>query len=698
MKRLLLLALVCVLTPLAGRAQTAVSGNLKDVGVANASGSNTYVRFTLIDYGAQIPRIINVSGNMIFSPIKDFKPDANGNISGTIQGNDTISPAATKYQVCIYYQGAQFRCNTYLINGATFNLNTATPLNTSVQAGANQLIVLSFPFTQATPASTWTIPHSFNDPNVYVQVFDTTHKIIYPDGVNTSDPNNAVLTFITPTAGFAIAMHAGSINIATNQPNAIISNPLVAQIINGQLVTFGGPVNIQGLLTTTGGQVHNSFEQFSSGIGAGNINGVLAVDGTQYATLAAAFTACPAVVCTIDMRGNGNAAALNLGTFDPGTTAVTILLGPYSYTLTQMTVRSGLHLIGTGPQGTTITQANPALAPFILPLSGTYPANVAVHCLFKGFNLLGAPSSTTDGFSMIAHLDVAGINGGIWYSRWEDLNIQSMGRSAVRLDTSVGNLTAALNGANQFLSFQDVFAFRLQNNPNPVLHITGSYNGQISFNNCQFDGQYGLADTVGNIYNVRIDDGGDNWLPYSIYMQQVTIQWAQGIGSAGIYLGGDNGFTCDTCHFEGLNGIVKMAAGSGGHGSWTNSIRNSYSDDNTGKNGSSTGFWVNTDGNGSLTLDNDGFSGTPNISIVGPQQNIDWRMSANYFGGSLHPYSNVNLGGASTVANLPTASQNAGQIRYVGDSTAIASEGQTCAGGSSNKALAFSNGAVWKCF
>lgn len=53
---------------------------------------------------------------------------------------------------------------------------------------------------------------------------------------------------------------------------------------------------------------------------------------------------------------------------------------------------------------------------------------------------------------------------------------------------------------------------------------------------------------------------------------------------------------------------------------------------------------------------------------------------------------------ALTVATLPSASANPGGIAYVTDSTAVAAEGQTCAGSSSNKALAFSNGTVWKCF
>jgi len=50
------------------------------------------------------------------------------------------------------------------------------------------------------------------------------------------------------------------------------------------------------------------------------------------------------------------------------------------------------------------------------------------------------------------------------------------------------------------------------------------------------------------------------------------------------------------------------------------------------------------------------------------------------------------------VAYLPSASSYPGAMAYVTDSTAISAEGQACSGGSSNKALAFSNGSVWKCF
>jgi hypothetical protein len=55
--------------------------------------------------------------------------------------------------------------------------------------------------------------------------------------------------------------------------------------------------------------------------------------------------------------------------------------------------------------------------------------------------------------------------------------------------------------------------------------------------------------------------------------------------------------------------------------------------------------------------------------------------------------------GSTTVSGLPTAAAgNKGWSISVSDSTAVAAEGQTCVGGSTNMALAFSNGTVWKCF
>lgn len=67
--------------------------------------------------------------------------------------------------------------------------------------------------------------------------------------------------------------------------------------------------------------------------------------------------------------------------------------------------------------------------------------------------------------------------------------------------------------------------------------------------------------------------------------------------------------------------------------------------------------------------------------------------------GGTTPASGFVALGTTTVGALPAAAAgNAGQIIKVSDSTAIAAEGQTCAGAGTVTALAFSNGAAWKCF
>lgn len=52
----------------------------------------------------------------------------------------------------------------------------------------------------------------------------------------------------------------------------------------------------------------------------------------------------------------------------------------------------------------------------------------------------------------------------------------------------------------------------------------------------------------------------------------------------------------------------------------------------------------------------------------------------------------------TTVTGLGSAATNLNSMRVVTDSTAISAEGQTCVGSSTNTALAFSNGTIWKCF
>jgi len=210
------------------------------------TGNNTYVRITLQNYGANLPQVVGT--NVIVSPYENFTPNLSGNFSGTVQANSRILPSGTYYQVCVFYNGQQFRCGNYLINSA-FDLNSAIPLSSIPVMGMNQVVVQSFLCPQVVAVTTWTCTHNFNDFPVFTQVSDSAGRQIFPDTTSVSNPNVAVFTFLTPQAGNALITHAGSIAIATNQPNAVVQNPVAPQIIQGPPLAVSANTSFTGLLT-----------------------------------------------------------------------------------------------------------------------------------------------------------------------------------------------------------------------------------------------------------------------------------------------------------------------------------------------------------------------------------------------------------------------------------------------------------------
>lgn len=89
---------------------------------------------------------------------------------------------------------------------------------------------------------------------------------------------------------------------------------------------------------------------------------------------------------------------------------------------------------------------------------------------------------------------------------------------------------------------------------------------------------------------------------------------------------------------------------------------------------------------GNVNLSAGGASGTGTAGVINLKSN------------TVLTGTNLETLGSTTVSALPSAASNPGAVIRVSDSTAVASEGQTCAGSSTNNALAFSNGSVWKCF
>ena len=436
-------------------------------------------------------------------------------------------------------------------------------------------------------------------------------------------------------------------------------------------ITGTGTIGTLGLGTTAlaASNTWTGPETFSGSFTASNpcsFDGQIFVSSSGcYTTLATAFAACSGNPCIIDMRGASSATTL--GTFDPGTSfPVTILLGPFNYNLAQLTIRTGLNFIGMGHGATTITQATAGTAPFTMVGSGqAYPNNVVNGATIKGFTLLPSGSSTTDAFNLTAHAATSGscstCGGGLEYSTFDDVTVGSgFGGSPFKFVTLGDGTPVSLH---QFNYFRNVVAFRATNGV-PTFWFTGQ-GGQFSFENCEFDGNVVTKDTSANMYNIRIDDGALSGFvgPYSFHFKQTTSQGAWGASGAAIYLSGAEQITCEVCHFENDNGVIKEVTSSSGRGNWAIVIDNPLMGTSTAIN-SGNGFISSTDATSSLDIRNSAFNGTPDQIFIGTSTKyVSSSKNFNFVGGGLQPWSTeaswiVSDSGTCTMTSGACGAQN----------------------------------------
>lgn len=341
-----------------------VSGNLQTLGVQNVNANGTFVRFTLRNFGSQIPTVPGTTS--IAWADQDFLPDVNGNISGLLYTNGSITqPPGTFYHVCIWYRSQLFRCNDYLING-DFNLDNAIPISTASPAGLNQLLIqCALPFVQSTPATTWTVVHGLGDTNIVYDMWTLAGVQFWPDQAVKTDINTLTLNFVTPQTGTVTVCHGVAISIATNQPNAVLQNPVAPQSVNSFLLTINAPFTVTGVTTlangfTTGVWTHSSLHTFNGGItsagpntfnGGGTTSGAWTHSGVHTFSVAPVFSASPGFSINSTLVPNLNASLL-LG----NTWAIPQAIGsttPAGGTFTNLTANTQLVINGGTPLTTT---------------------------------------------------------------------------------------------------------------------------------------------------------------------------------------------------------------------------------------------------------------------------------------------------------------------------------------------------------
>ena len=324
------------------------------------------------------------------------------------------------------------------------------------------------------------------------------------------------------------------------------------------------------------------------------------------------------------MRGTGAA----IGSFDPGANyPVTLLLGPFTYSVHQITLRSGLNIYGAGimTNQTILQSDNTTVDMFVL---GGTTAIAGVQ--FNGFRVYcGSGNSSQIAFHIVAQTN----GGGLEYSSFNNLDVGftsalSCGGGSFLFD---GNAAGSPPGINQFLQFNVVQAFRTTGG-SPAFKATG-LNGQFNFNMVQFDSQ--TPDTAGGI-NFQIDDGTQTFsAPYTFSVTNGTFQQAQGNNGAAIRLKGVSGFNCFTCHFENDNGAVWATIGTT-YGSWGVNIDGGQLRDNTGID-SSNGFILKTDANSSIKFTHNTVYGTPDTMFAGTTTYVSSTPNINDSSGAPQP-------------------------------------------------------------
>ena len=253
-------------------------------------------------------------------------------------------------------------------------------------------------------------------------------------------------------------------------------------------------------VTLEDNQTLTGTKTFNAQVTTPNLNNTFVVDGTVYANVQAAITAATVGGrgSIVDARGCSLAGCLALGTLDVGNVtnpapAVTVLLGPYQYTATQIILRRGFGLLGmkngdAGGTGTTITATSASTPLIIGPNHGT--DQPAQHWLLENIRFVGANASTADGM----FLDTIGIGagglGGSWYSQVRNCVFDSFGGIGIHLRGSGAGGTAGF-GVNQWISFYDVTVFRT-NAGGSAVNIEGA-NYQIFFYGGEYDGYLGNA-------------------------------------------------------------------------------------------------------------------------------------------------------------------------------------------------------------
>jgi hypothetical protein len=344
-------------------------------------------------------------------------------------------------------------------------------------------------------------------PSAFVKA-GTSTAISYPNAALGSFPVPIATTGVVPTP-LPRSSSGQDITVSGATVNAVPKFSSTSSLTDSQIADQNGVVTMQNLANIL------FADQFAAGVPA-------------------AVNACPSNGCVI--YAVSPTVNLNLGTIDPGSKVVTIYLGPYTYNVTQITLRGGLKIIGMGGTQTILQSVNGNNPVFVLPqVSYTRAPNV----LLSGFHMKGSAGNTSeDGF----FLDTSStFSAGLWYSTFSDIYMDGFAGIALHVrgpSNNFGSLT-------QWVTFNNIVVFRTPGGGNALRLEGGVF--ELRFVNCQFDGQ-GTGDGT-NIYLGGIGAGVGGY-PWSIVFEGLVSQQA----ATAVQIDGGQNITFHGSHHESLWG------------------------------------------------------------------------------------------------------------------------------------------------
>jgi hypothetical protein len=325
------------------------------------------------------------------------------------------------------------------------------------------------------------------------------------------------------TVGEAVTS-AGSTSPSTSSA-AIVPTATGTAATNQAITVSGATVNAIPKFSSPSSLTDSQITDQGGVVSMQNLANILFAD--QYAGgVAAAISACPSNGCIIyAVAPNVN---LSLGNIDPGYKSITIYLGPYTFTVNQITLRKGLKIIGMGASGgvngsVTCSTATPCNGTALQSVNGNNPVFVlpqtnnqpATNVELTGFRLYGSAGNTSeDGFL----LDTSSTtNTGLWNSVLNDISVSGFAGVGIHVKGRVSDFASTC----QWVLFNNVVSLRTPGGGN-ALRLEGSV-FELRFRNCQFDGPRQGDGT--NIY-IGGYSGSDGGYPTSIVFEGLVSQAA----------------------------------------------------------------------------------------------------------------------------------------------------------------------------